>query len=246
MENSIEKYLSGTMNSEELKEFEARLGSDAIFAEEYAITLAAHKLIKEAGRIDLKETLESFDQEMQSEDATPVIPIWMKKALLIAAILIVLFGVYQFIKPQNSFTGTEVYNTYFEAYSKPSSIRDSENSKQINWEKAASFYSNKEFEKAILFFNKTGAEVPDYLSSFYTGISLLSKETPNYQEAIEHFELVINSDNDYIQQALWYKGLALLKLDKKEEAMKIFNAIVDTKGFNYLRAEQIINLTIED
>ncbi len=247
MSIDIERYIAKEMSEEEAKEFKNLLASDKKLAEEYSSTLAAHQLIKEAGRLELKDTLESFDQEMESSSKTvKVIPLWVKRALPIAAMLVVFFGIYQFMNLNNTITGNEVYNTYFEMYSSPSLVRDSENSILVNWENAANYYREGDFENAITFFEKTDNEVPIYLSSFYIGISSMAQETPNYKIALENFETVLNIDNDYKQQASWYKGLALLELNRKEEALLIFKSISKSKEYNYLMAEEIINLEIEN
>jgi len=246
MSFDIERYIAKEMSEEEAKEFRNQLASDKDLAEEYKATLAAHQLIKEAGRLELKDTLESFDKEMQGPDTTKVMPLWMKRALPIAAMLVIFFGVYQLMMLNTPISENEVYDTYFEAYSNPSVVRSSENLVSNNWEKGANDYRDKDFKKAIIYFEKTEDEVPNYLSSFYIGVSSLALDSPNYTKALENFEVVLKTDNDYHQQALWYKGLTLLELDKREDALDIFSLIVTSKSYNYLKAEEILNLKIEN
>ncbi len=244
IEYMMERYILNKMSAKEAQDFDRLLASDPNFAKEFENTLAAHQLITQAGRIELKDKLESFEKRKSSTFSDKIlISTWVKRALPIAAILIVFFGVYQFVILNNDITGGEIYNTYYENYSNPSVVRDSETSTQVNWEEAASLYREKDFENAITFFKKS--EVPSYLSAFYIGMSSLPKKDPNFEKTSENFEIVLDSDNDYRQQTLWYKGLTLLKLNRKEEAKKLFNKIVKEKGYNYLKAEEIINLDIK-
>ena len=247
MNTKIERYIAGKMSEVEAKEFRNLLISNRDLAEEYRANLEAHQLIKEAGRLELKDTLESFDQEMNASSRTvKVMPLWVKRALPIAAMLVIFFGVYQLMMLNTPISGNEVYDTYFEAYSNPSVVRSSENLSLNNWEMGANYYRDKDFENAITYFEKTEGEVPNYLSSFYIGVSSLALESPNYTKALENFEVVLKTDNDYQQQALWYKGLILLELDKREDALDIFSLIVTSKSYNYLKAEEILNLKIEN
>ena len=247
MNTKIERYIAGKMSELEAKEFRNLLASDEDLAEEYRANLEAHQLIKEAGRLELKDTLESFDQEMNASSRTvKVMPLWVKRALPIAAMLVIFFGVYQLMMLNTPISGNEVYDTYFEAYSNPSVVRSSENLSLNNWEMGANYYRDKDFENAILYFEKSKLEVPNYLSSFYIGVSSMALEFPNYRKALENFEMVLTSDNDYHLQALWYKGLTLLELDRMDDSKLIFKLIVKDKGFNYLKAEEILNLKIEN
>ena len=80
MENDIrliEAYLDGDLSGTERRDFEDRLVEDEMFAREYKSQLAARQLIREAGRLELKDSLESFEGEAAT---VRVIPIWIKRA----------------------------------------------------------------------------------------------------------------------------------------------------------------------
>ncbi|PHS63305.1 MAG: hypothetical protein COB12_09785 [Flavobacterium sp.] len=246
MKTEIERYIAGKMTIEEAKKLENLMISDKELTKEYKATLAANQLIKEVGRLELKETLESFDKEMNNSKSTKVMRLWIKRVLPLAAMLVIFFGVYQLMMLNTPISGNEIYDTYFEVYSNPSVVRSSENFNLNNWDIAANYYREKEYEKAITYFEKPNTEVPNYLLTFYIGISSLALESPNYTKALENFEVVLNTGNDYQQQAMWYKGLTLLEIDKKEDALEVFGLIVTNKSYNYLKAEEILNLKIKN
>jgi len=246
-EINIERYITEKMSNEESKDFEARLESDSDLAEEYKSSLLAHQLIKEAGRLEMKNDLESFDNEMARRTTDKkVIPLWVKRSIPIAALLVIFFGVYQFTILNRSMSTAEVFDEYYEVYSDPSIVRNSDNGSQNNWEQASTYYHQRNFKEAIVYFERSKKEVPSYLADFYLGVSLLSQDVQNNERAIARFDEVLKVDNDYHQQALWFKGLALLKSKRSNEALEIFKNLAETNGYNHVKAKEIIDLNIKD
>jgi tetratricopeptide (TPR) repeat protein len=72
----------------------------------------------------------------------------------------------------------------------------------------------------------------------------MSVQQPNLEQAIQNFNAVLASDNDSHQQAEWYKALALLKMEKVEEAKAILTRIVAAKNYQYDEAESILKLNL--
>lgn len=240
----IERYLDGEMTESEMRDFEHRLATDRNLSESYGAMVTARKLITQAGRLELKEKLESFEEEPARKSS--IKPLWVKRAFPIAAMLIIFFGVYQWLIFNNGISGDEVYTNYYETYKAPSVIRDTGTNELTNWKRATEYYRKQEHEEAIVYFSKAEKEIPQYLVAFYTGMSMLEVEAPDYQAALNNFETVLQSDNDYTQQATWYKGLLLLKLGKNEEAISVFENIVEAQTYHYQKAEEILKKKIKD
>lgn len=249
-QSHIEKYLDGLMDSQEQTAFEARLKTDTTLFRAYEDELSARALIKEAGRMELKETLQNIDREVAGGPNEPlqvpgrVMPLWMKRALPLAAMIIIFLGVFQYIR-SGGISSAEVYNSYFEPYAAPSAVRDSNEEPLENWETAANLYAQKKYREALPYFEKAQSEVPQYLSEFYRGMSHLSSEAPLYSRAITAFDRVLATDNDYTQQALWYKALALLEIQNKVEAFQILETIVANKSYKHEAAAEILKLKIK-
>jgi tetratricopeptide (TPR) repeat protein len=209
--------------------------------------LAAHELITELGRLELKNTLSSFETEDQTfSEKKKIIPLWVKRALPIAAILVVLLAVYQFGIFNTSMDNTEVYANNFETYTAPSNLRNINDNYDVNWDEGSQLYRDSKYEQAIKKFATANSNTPQYLVSFFSGVSAMAMSTPDYDFAVKHFDQVLNSDNDYQQQARWYKALALLKLDKRDESMTIFQHIVKTESYNHIEALSILNTKFAD
>lgn len=242
----IERYIGKQMTDSEAKEFERRLNSNAELNEYYKAILGTNELINEAGRLELKSTLDSFDAQITASESPKTIPLWVKRALPIAALLVVFLGVYQFGFFNTSLNTSEVYDLNFETYTTPSNVRDSNENSQSNWEVGAQLYHDKEFEKAIEKFTASQSDIPRYLISFYVGVSEMSKAQPDYKIALTRFEQVLNTDNDYREQATWYKGLALLKLDRKTDALEVFKNITESETYNHEKAQNILKTNFKD
>lgn len=243
IEELIDRYLSKSMTEVEEKDFEDLLKTDKTLYAEYLKSIAARKLIEEAGRLELKEKLETFENEEQLSK-TRIIPLWIKRAMAMAAVLIVFFGLYQVVF-NNSITADQVYLSYFEVYKAPSVARNSEVTLSDNLKLAMNAYDKKAYDEAVVFFNRV-ADKANYLTNFYKGLSYLSLKKPNYNLALKSFESVLQNDNDYNQQALWYKGLTLLKLGETNMAMEVFQIIKEKEFYNHVKAKEILGKTIKN
>lgn len=249
-QQDIERYLNGEMTSAEQRAFEQQRTTDTALAEAYEAELSARNWAKDAGRLELKKKLQQVDAQMlqetpaQMEAGGKVLPLWIKRVLPIAAMVIIFLGVYQFMV-SGSLTTSEVYDTYYTVYESPSVLRDSGDESKINWETAARLYSERKYREAIPYFSKAEAEVPQYLAAFYKGMSNLNLDGPYYTRAIAAFDTVLQTDNDYREQAQWYKALALLQIQQKEEATALLKTIVENKSYNYQNAEDILKLKLK-
>jgi len=244
-QHTIEDYLEGKMTSEERLAFEQRLSQETTLSEAYENEVSARELIKEAGRLELKNTLEEFDTQIQDEPVRKkIIPLWGWNGMRVAALLVLFVGVYQVFQTFGGADTSEVYDTYFEAYEAPSLERDVSGTDNPNWKLVVESYRNETYKETLPFLEQSQGEVPDYLIAFYTGVSLMAMHEPNLEQAVQNFNTVLATDNDYHQQAEWYKALALLKMEKKKEAKAIFERIVEAKNYQHVQAAFILKLSL--
>lgn len=241
IEELIDRYLSKLMTEVEVKDFENLLKVDKTLHAEYLKSVAARKFIEEAGRLELREKFDAFESEEQIGEKA-IIPLWFKKTMKIAAAFVVLFGLY-YVVFNSTISADAVFESYFEAYKVPSVERNSETTLDTNLQSAMKAYGAKSYEEALQFFNKL-EDKANYVTSFYKGLSYLSSKNPDYKQALQSFEIVLQTDNDYNQQALWYKGLTLLKLKETDKALKVFQKIKETASYNHAKAVEILNENI--
>lgn len=243
-QHSIEEYLEGMMTSEEKLVFEQRLSQEPALSKAHEMEISARELIMQAGRLELKNTLEALDAQIQNEPIQKsLMPMWVKNSMRVAALLILFVAVYQVFLNSDAVNTSEVYDTYFETYAAPSLERDGRT--DLNWNLVVESYQNEAYKEALVFLKKSEGEVPDYLIDFYTGMSLMAVQPPEFGLAVQNFDKVLATDNDYHQQAEWYMGLALLKMEKEEEAVVLFKRIVAAKNYQYEEAKSILKLDFE-
>ena len=243
-EQKIELYLSDAMSKSEKLDFENEIKADKALMLEYDNSVLARKFIRAAGRLDIKEKLIMIDAENKKFDNTAKpFPHWIKQTLKIAAVLVISLGIYYWFISQSD-SAQNVFSNYFTPYDAPSTIRDTGNGTQIEWRKAFVMYKQKNYAEAIKDLGEINEDNIDYISSFYKGVSYLSLEEPDIENAIANFDRVLSSDNDYNQQAQWYKALALLHNSEKDKAKKIFEQIVEQRSYNYNMAAEILKLKI--
>lgn len=246
-EIQIERYILETMSAEEKQAFEEQLALDPQLKKDYESTLAARQLIVEAGRMELKETMEEFETESdRSVQLSRVMPLWVKRALPVAALVVLFFAVYQFTNLGKAQTGEAVYSDYFEPYAGPGTVRNGENGELVNWKAAAQLYKEGNYAESLALFRNAEGDVPGYLVLFYVGMSAMSMDPPDLDQAIMAFDSVMETDNDYVQQADWYKALALLRKGDNENAMELFKDIFEAKTYNHTKAAEILELEIEN
>ncbi len=77
----------------------------------------------------------------------------------------------------------------------------------------------------------------DVNALFYGGMAAYYKK--DFTEADLRFEKVVTSkNNSFKQEGYWFKAMALLENNKKEEAKKLLQEIIDGKGFYTNRATE--------
>ena len=236
----IDNYLDGKLGKTEVEEIEQKLASDADFREVLNLEKAARKIVQTAGRANLRSKLEGFE----AEAAAPVRRLFPLRALAIAASILALIaaGLWLFQNNQPS-TPQAIFADYFEPYRNPIFTRSGENNQENTWKTATEAYASGDYAKAIDAFRESlnYEETITYLANFYLGLSYLSQDSPQPQEAITALDQVFTSDNDYHQQALWYKALAYLNQNNKSQAILSLKELLNQGDFKRLEAENILN-----
>ena len=246
-QHDIEEYLADRMSYTESTLFKYRLSKDPEMQKALDQEAMARQLITDGGRLELIERFKSFEAETEETNkSSRFMPLWIKRALPIAAMFIIFFGVYQYLTFSNSLSGEAVYVEYFEPYEAPSVMRDVEKKDSFDWKTATKFYRSGGYENAHFYFLKPNTEIPNYLVEFYRGVSAMSMQNPNDEVALKHLEMVLINDNDFVEQANWYKALVLLRSGDNEKSREAFQEIVNRKDFNYEKAMEVLKLNIRD
>ena len=100
---------------------------------------------------------------------------------------------------------------------------------------------NNQYKKASYYFNKIIDQYPEDVNAlFYLGICKF--QLHEYEKSISAFANVTsNQFNNFNEEAVWYSAQSLLKLNRKEEAVKLLNEIIRLNGYYSDQAKKLIH-----
>ena len=243
-EIEIERFIKGEMDEQEVMNFNHRLENDPEFKELYLATLAAHKVVEEAGREELKYNMWSYENTARKKPKVRKLK-W-QSLISIAASVFIFFVAYTFFDRGGNMTASEVFDTYYEPYSPPSVLRDNSGGGSANWNKAVQHYSAGNFEEALRYFEIAEDNIHFTVVEFYQGMSYLQLDYPDYSDALYYLNEVRLEESVYKEQANWYYGLTLLKKGLRNEAEEVFKQIARERTYNHRRAKEILKINIEN
>ncbi|MEO1260470.1 MAG: hypothetical protein AAFZ15_16865 [Bacteroidota bacterium] len=236
----IDHYLSGLLSPEDRLAFENELLENEQLEKEVELVKAARNAVVHTGRADLKNKFDQFEKELETP-VRQILPFrWMAAA---AAVLVLLVAGIWFSKNNINLNDPEkIFADHFETYRNPILIRSGENEVDDIWQSAVNAYAKGEYGQAALLFQTSlnDSLTIGYLAHFYRGVSLLSQQNPNPEIAIQAFDQVLNTENDYRLQAMWYKGLSLIYLNKKEEAKDILMEIKKEGDYKVMEINNLL------
>ncbi len=242
----IERYVSDLLTPEERTNFESHLESDPEFKTAYEDYLMLNNLMQAAGRIDLQSKLDQFETEVVVPKKQKVIPLWIKRALPAAAVIVVMFGIYQYYFANQGITGNELYSDYFETYAAPATLRSGDSNAIATWNEAMKYYEQEDFTKASELISEVENGVPDTTKAFYSAMAQLGSGSPDMESILKSLDLVLTADNDYQEQAKWYKALVLLKMGEPTKARELLYEISQSGGYMKDAALEIVQMRIVD
>ncbi len=199
-ELNIEKYLTGSLHKKEKEAFEEHYFScDSCF---YQLKLHEYLNDKKVS-IVLKSRKKSF--------LSPI----FKPSFAIFSIVILFFSTYLFIGYRNEQKKIDSISSFSPPLFISSEKRD--NNYNIRFENAMNHYNRSDFSGALKIIMKTDAEIPKIL--FFKGVLHLLNNDP--EDSIAYFDKILEKmDPSYFDESILYKGIALLKLNKKNESVK--------------------------
>lgn len=234
MENlgKIERYINGELEEDDLWEFKRALESDPQLAAELKDYLMIKKLLSQKEKLKLMDKMNAIHEAEKSRSKLPRIPIYAAAAsfLLLASI-----GGFLLLRHSGS-NEAALFNQYYTAESGAFGLRSGHSSLQHELAQGLQYYEDKNFEKAIDFFNQTDNNL---MARLYRGISYLELE--QFDKALSDFDVVIADNNNlFVDQAQWYKALTLLKSEQLTKAKETLNAIASDRSVYKTKAQKLL------
>lgn len=219
----IEKYIDGNLSAKESKSVEQLLAKDKVFAKEYKLRYEVNEAIMQKDIMTLRENLNNVYNGQHQSPPSVVRQLFIKNWHLVAASVTILIIVGSFLLSNlNNSSSEQIFEKYYSSENAIFMTRSDATVLDDNLNDALEKFQNKEYADAInlLTINETNV-----VAKYYLGLSYM--ETDQFVKAKASFQNILDSpDNLFIEQAKWYKGLCLLKLDETEAATELFTSIL--------------------
>lgn len=232
----IERYYSGSLSKKELLEFENLYKSNPEFKKEvdFYKNIATVSAIIDAEQF--KTTLQSFEVEISKKNNF-VLTKQLKPLMAIAAVFIIGFCTF-FFWPAKTDEAT-LFNTYFQPSKNVSMPIVRSNNDHNTTTDAFIAYTQKEYKKAIVLFEKAHASDKKSEILFYEANALLA--SGHTEQAIEKLKEHLSFNDSLSNRSHWYLALAYIKnknIELAKEELKTF--IKSGEDFNRTEAISLL------
>ncbi len=248
----IEKYLDGTLNDEELKEFNDLIENDKEFRELLQLHKETNNAIADDAFFRLIEKLnKQYNQYMAEINITPdeslaqlekgIKRFYYKWIVSVAAgFLLIAASVltwYLLVHPENQ--SDQLFAEYYQLYEPDIISRNIENSAGA-WQHALLLYKYHKWHQADSTFSVIlSLDSTDTAALFYSG--MIAVELNQYKDAIQKMQKVINiGDSGYKIHARWYLGLLYCKTNETEKAREALLPLVSSENYYSKKARKLL------
>jgi len=196
--------------------------------EEIQKTMALINEISESVTVDFDEA----GRDQPKKNSRKIGPILLRIAATVLLLITAFLVFRQYTAPTSLDSQVAVYLD--EPYTSPPFYRGQQESIApwiISYEKG-------NYQEAIIALEKivaSGDASPE--ASFYLGLCYLYQENPDPENAVSQFNRVLDSDNRYGEQALWYLGLAYILADQQELAAETLRKV---SGFRQKESQALL------
>lgn len=243
MKTEHEKLMHGKffneLNAKELVLFNDLIVSDEVFKKEYELLKELFENLKDKKSNDVRAKLDVIYNEMYSQKKEMKMLQLMKQnwyAIAASIAVLIMVGTYWFSGMNRQVWTEKIYNSYYEEDEVFVNTRSKANFNIDVLQQGMTLLENKDFSAALKEFNKLPNSIT---ANYYAGVA--NMQLDNHNIAVAKFDYVIKDYlNLFYDQAQWYKGLCLVKLEKKDEATVLFEQISNTDSYFKDKAKQIV------
>ena len=225
----IDAYLSDSMSSEERKEFEQQLESDAALKREVELQRKTFALLEAAAFMETKERVRAINQQKSSGSIGGTL-------LKVAAVLLVLLIPTYFIL-NNQFNDEHLFAEYAEPY--PDRITTMGISDQENVSEAMSAYNKEEYAEAAKLFKTIRLNGINYDKIIlYEAVSLTYSNQA--KKAVALLEISMKHESSSFVSFEWQLILSLLANNQGDEAKaQLEKFLTHNDGYQQEKAEAL-------
>lgn len=229
------KVMARLLEAEEA-EFNRLFNADKSFAKDYQIVLHLSDYVKNEPLFQFRETLQDVGAQYRKDHSgKQIIDLrqYWKQIASVAAVLIVFLGGYWYVNQSTS--SDQLFEQYYELDEVYMNTRSGNSASTDLLEQGLLLFENDQYLESINYFEQLPTSVT---AVYYSGVAHM--EIGEYEVAKYKFDQVIdNYVNVFYDQAMWYKGLCLLKQNQVADAKLIFGNIAKSDSYYKNQAKEL-------
>ena len=228
--DNIEAYIQDTLSADERIKFEEELASNSELRKELELHKDLHGEFT-SDVLDLRTKLSEITNQksalkvVKSKKVNTLSMIWKITSLAAVLVLGIIFLPNLF---QDNLKADEIYASLYEPYPMALNQRStSENETNTTLNEAIQSYLDKNYTSSSEKFQVMYELTNDDIYLLYKANAL--QANGQLELAIENYDLILQSNNPkYIEQAQWFKGLALIEKGDNSQALDLFKSVNST------------------
>lgn len=232
--HTIQLYLSGDLEPDELDQFKTKLASD----EELRQLLKTYQQIEltmskeQVNDLELKHTLQSLGRKyFLQNDIKHSTRLWPR---ILAAAAVVVIALVVFFALNNDNDDQELYASY--AKHDPLMVQErGETGTDSLLKNTATFFNNGQYAQAKQQLSKLVAIAKE--DQFKLALAISQIETSDYESAEQQLQYLISSSPAFADEALWYMILLKLKQGNKQGALNAISKLPSSSKHSTAAAE---------
>lgn len=230
------KVMARLLEAEEA-EFNRLFNADKSFARDYHIVLHLSDYMKNEALFQFRETLQDVStQYRKNHNGKETIDLrqYWRQIASVAAVLVIFLGGYWYINNQSVST-EQLYEQYYELDEVFMNTRSGNSATTDLLEQGLLLFENDQYLESIDYFEQLPTSIT---AVYYSGVAHM--EIGEFEVAKYKFDQVIdNYVNVFYDQAMWYKGLCLVKQDHVSDAKLIFSNIAKSDSYYKNQAKEL-------
>lgn len=245
IQDTIKKYLDGTLSGKEKADFEKEIKNSAELAEEVRRFRQLRIFDKNKDIIAANAILNSVMSDIEIEPDYGKYEKYFKKSIFDnvmwrwlfggLALILVVGGGFVYQKSQETKALKELSKTYLQPMENIIGFSDNAQTQDA---KAMAAYDNKNYSEAIVLLNNASKNNPDDNSlRLYLAISYLMQEQNEKAESL--LQTIVKTDDLSTIPAKWYLALSLMQRGQKTEAKVLLQSLESDATFGN-RAKEIL------
>jgi len=227
----LEAYLNGDVD-ENSPYFKKLFESEEHFKEALEKHEVAQEIIFELG---VKQEIELVQRAFEKKNKA-VLPV---RYMVAAAIVVIIAVCAVLFAPSKNPLFEDYFTPYPSNYAFRSTQEEGQSEVTSNLEQALRYYSEEDFESAVLYFRKVQSDSMNVGELFFFANTLLAVNEFEQAEA-KLQSIVDNQENPFWQQTRWYLAITYLKLERMEETQAMLG-LISLGEYRYEEAQKIIN-----